>query len=210
MMDQAKELPLKKRTKTRDYLIIEEDFLLNKKRVDELAGYTKKELENPVLFACFGAADSIMQYDFKELAAMGLECVWLGVESPKKDYKKLKGIDLKHLISSLHDHGILTIASMVLGYDFHTEESIWEDIDYMLSLESTFNQFMLYTPLPGTPLFKRAAREGTIRNLPWKDFAYQPPKDGGNSAGGFQKGIPSIGTLSRPGSRDKLQGLSNP
>ncbi len=170
MMDQAQELPLKKRTRTRDYLIIEEDFLLDKKRVDELAGYTKRELENPVLFACFGAADSIMQYDFKELAAMGLECVWLGVESPRKNYKKLKGIDLKHLIGSLHDHGILTIASMVLGYDFHTEESLRQDIDYMLSMESTFNQFMLYTPLPGTPLFKKAARDGRILNLPWKDF----------------------------------------
>ncbi len=170
MMDQTKELPAKKRTGTKDFLIIEEDFLLNKKRVDELAAYTTKELEEPILFACFGAADSIMQYDFADLAAMGLECIWLGVESPNKYYKKLKGIDLKHLVGSLHDHGILTIASMVLGYDFHTEESIKKDIDYLLSLESTFNQFMLYTPLPGTPLFKKAASEGRILNLPWKDF----------------------------------------
>jgi radical SAM superfamily enzyme YgiQ (UPF0313 family)/anti-anti-sigma regulatory factor len=170
IMDQSQGLPLKKRTKSRDFLIIEEDFLLDKKRVEELASYTKRELEHPILFACFGAADSIMQYDFNELAAMGLECVWLGVESPQRYYKKLKGIDLKQLISSLHDHGILTIASMVLGYDFHTEESIQQDIDYMLSLNSTFNQFMLYTPLPGTPLFKKAAREGRILNLPWKDF----------------------------------------
>jgi radical SAM superfamily enzyme YgiQ (UPF0313 family)/anti-anti-sigma regulatory factor len=170
MMDQAQGMPLKKRTRTRDFLILEEDFLLDKKRVTELASYTKKELDKPILFACFGAADSIMQYDLEELASTGLECVWLGVESPDQYYKKLKGIDLKQLISSLHDHGIMTIASMVLGYDFHTEETIQQHIDYMLSLESTFNQFMLYTPLPGTPLFKKALREKRILNLPWKDF----------------------------------------
>ncbi len=170
MIDQAQELPLKKRTKTRDYLIIEEDFLADKKRVDELAYYTKKKLDEPVMFACFGAAASIMQYDVKELAAMGLECVWVGIESPHQYYKKLKGIDLKQMISSLQEHGIMTISSMVLGYDFHTEESIQQDIDYLLSLNSTFNQFMLYTPLPGTPLFKKASQEGRILNLPWKDF----------------------------------------
>ena len=170
MQDQAKELPLKERTLTRDFLIIDEDFLGDKKRVDELASYTSKEVKEPMLFACFGAAASIMQYDFADLAAMGLECVWLGVESPNQFYAKLKGIDLKRMISSLHDHGIMTITSMVLGYDFHTEENIWKDIDYLLSLESTFNQFMLYTPLPGTPLFKKMSQEGRIFNLPWKDF----------------------------------------
>lgn len=170
MTDFYPSLVLKKRTKSREYLIIEEDFLLDKKRVDELAGFTKQETKEPIVFTCFAAADSIMQYDLDELAAMGLDCVWLGVESPKKYYKKLKGIDIKKLVGSLHDRGIMTITSMVLGYDFHTEESIQEDIDYLLSLESTFNQFMLYTPLPGTPLFKKAAKEGRILNLPWKDF----------------------------------------
>ncbi len=158
MIDQSEELPLKRRTKTRDFLIIEEDFLLDKKRVDELASYTKKKIDEPILFACFGAADSIMQYDPKELAAMGLECVWTGVESPMKSYQKLEGIDIKKMIASLHDHGIMTITSMVLGYDFHTEENIHEHIDYLFSLNSTFNQFMLYTPLPGTPLFKKASK----------------------------------------------------
>jgi radical SAM superfamily enzyme YgiQ (UPF0313 family)/anti-anti-sigma regulatory factor len=170
MIDYTQSMSLKKRTKSRDYLIIEEDFLLNKKRVEELAEYTKHEIEKPIAFSCFGAADSIMQYDFEELAAMGLDCVWIGIESPQKIYKKLQGIDLKQLISSLHEHGIMTITSMVLGYDFHTEESIQKDIDYLLSLESTFNQFMLYTPLPGTPLFKKTTKEGRILNLPWKDF----------------------------------------
>ncbi len=170
MMDYTRNMSLKKRTKSRDYLIIEEDFLLNKQRVEELASYTRNEIKEPIVFTCFAAADSIMQYDFDELAALGLDCVWLGVESPGKNYKKLKGIDLKQLVASLHDRGIMTITSMVLGYDFHTEETIQHDIDYLLSMESTFNQFMLYTPLPGTPLFKKASREGRILNLPWKDF----------------------------------------
>jgi radical SAM superfamily enzyme YgiQ (UPF0313 family)/anti-anti-sigma regulatory factor len=170
MMDCAQGMPLKKRSNSRDFLIIEEDFLLNKKRVEELAVFTKEEIAKPVAFSCFGAADSIMQYDFDELAAMGLDCVWLGVESPQKEYKKLKNIDLKKLIGSLHEHGIMTITSMVLGYDFHTEETIWQDIDYLLSMESTFNQFMLYTPLQGTPLYNMASKENRILDLPWKDF----------------------------------------
>jgi hypothetical protein len=170
MMDLGKEMSTGMGIGSKGFLIIEEDFLLDQKRVRELAEYTKKELEIPLRFSCFGSAGAVSQYDPAELAEMGLDTVWIGAESPQKEYKKLKGIDMKKLFDSLHDHGIKTIASMILGYDFHSPDNIQGDIDYLISLKPTFNQFMLYTPLPGTPLYKQYSEENRILDLPWSHF----------------------------------------
>lgn len=155
---------------SKGFLIIEEDFLLNQKRVRELAEYTKKELKIPLRFSCFGSAGAVSQYDPAELVEMGLDTVWIGVESPQKYYHKMKDINLKELFSTLQEHGIKTIGSMILGYDFHTPQNINDDIDYLISIKPTFNQFMLYTPLPGTPLYKEYVKDNRMLNLPWSHY----------------------------------------
>ncbi|MDQ7825556.1 MAG: hypothetical protein RDV48_22340 [Candidatus Eremiobacteraeota bacterium] len=166
----GKDMPVGIGIGSKGFLIIEEDFLLDEKRVRELAEYTRKEIKVPLRFSCFGSAKAVSRYDPEELAEMGLDTVWIGVESKEKGYHKLEGIDMHKLFSSLHDHGIKTIGSMILGYDFHTPQALNEDVDYLISLAPTFNQFMLYTPLPGTPLYERYKKEGRILDLPWARF----------------------------------------
>lgn len=170
MCDLGQDMPVGMGTQSRSFLILEEDFLLDQKRVRELAEFTKKDLKVPFRFSCFGSARAVSQYDPEELVEMGLDTVWIGVESPQKEYKKLNGIDMKRLFSSLHENGIKTIGSMILGYDFHTTQTINDDVGYLISLSPTYNQFMLYTPLPGTPLYTKYKEEERILDLPWNRF----------------------------------------
>jgi len=170
MIRLGQDMPVSVGINSKGFLIIEEDFLLNQKRVKELAEYTRKELGVPLRFSCFASAGAVSKYDPEELLEMGLDTVWIGVESRNNEYHKLAGVDMKKLFSSLHDHGIKTIASLILGYDHHTPETVQEDIDYLISLSPTFNQFMMYTPLPGTPLYERYSRENRILDLPWARF----------------------------------------
>jgi radical SAM superfamily enzyme YgiQ (UPF0313 family) len=169
--------------------IMEEDFLLYKKRVMELAEYTKKEVKKPVRMAGFSSIKSINMYDPIFLAEMGIETLWIGIEAKsskdirdrKKDikkeingkkvdissYQKMDNIDVKKSIKSLHDVGINTLISMIIGLEHHTEELIKNDLEYHLSLEPTLSQFLVYTPIPGTPLYECLDKEGRIlKDLP--------------------------------------------
>jgi hypothetical protein len=44
----------------------------------------------------------------------------------------------------------------------HTPENIDQVIDYAVSHDTDFHQFMLYTPLPGTPLYEHHRTNGTL------------------------------------------------
>ena len=56
---------------------------------------------------------------------------------------------------------------MVIGLEHHTEELIKKDLEYHLSLEPTLSQFLIYTPIPGTPLYECLDKEGRIlKDLP--------------------------------------------
>jgi len=50
----------------------------------------------------------------------------------------------------------------------HTPENMDAVIDYAVSHETVFHQFMLYTPIPGTPLYERHRQDGSL--LPERSF----------------------------------------
>jgi len=43
----------------------------------------------------------------------------------------------------------------------HTPDNIMAEIEHAVSHDTDFHQFMLYTPVPGTPLYQQMAEEGT-------------------------------------------------
>ncbi len=153
--------------------IIEEDFLLQKERAREYLECVKRDREHPIRISCFASAYSIAQWDPQDLVRMGIETVWIGVESRQAHYTKLKGLDLKGIFETLHSHGINTLASLILGHDFHTVESIREDLEYLLSLNPSLSQFLIMTPACSTPLFERLREEGRLLDVPhehWDGF----------------------------------------
>lgn len=153
--------------------IIEEDFLLQKKRALEYLDCLKKDVKSQVRISCFASAHSAAQWDPKDLVRMGIETVWIGVESKQATYSKLKGVDVKALFETLHSHGINTLASLIIGHDFHTVAGVWEDLDYFISLNPSLSQVLIMTPACSTPLFDRLKREGRMLDVPdrhWDGF----------------------------------------
>ena len=58
----------------------------------------------------------------------------------------------------MQSHGIRVLGSSIIGLEEHTPENIDEVIDYAVGHNTDLHQFMLYTPIPGTPLVRRTAR----------------------------------------------------
>ena len=97
-----------------------------------------------------------------ELVELGISWVWMGLESPKSSYNKLRGADIGQLTRELREHGIRVQGSTIIGLEHHTPDNIVEEIESAVGYQTDFHQFMLYTPVPGTPLYQEMADQGRL------------------------------------------------
>ena len=75
------------------------------------------------------------------------------------------------LVKDLRDNGISVLASGILCLEHHTKENMQEDVDFLVGLNSDFVQFMLFTPLPVTALYKKLKKCGQLKfDLPFEEW----------------------------------------
>src|ERR1022692_4092498 len=110
----------------------------------------------------FSSVNAIRKYTMEELVQLGVSWIWVGLESPNSSYAKLKNSDTRALAAELRQHGIKILGSTIVGLEHHTPANIHEEIEYAVSHGTDFHQFMLYTPVPGTPLFAQMQQEGRM------------------------------------------------
>ncbi|MCL5742749.1 MAG: cobalamin-dependent protein [Acidobacteria bacterium] len=144
--------------KVRSFFIMDENFLLYRKRALELLDCLKDANKAWALYV-FASANAIRQYSMEELVQLGVSWIWMGLESPRASYAKLHGTDTVALTRELHSHGIKVLGSTIIGLEHHTPENIEAEIEHAVSHETDFHQFMLYTPAPGTPLYAEMLAE---------------------------------------------------
>jgi len=156
-----------KRRSARRMAIVDEDFLADREKIVELARLNAQIIDKPILYQCLTSVGSLSQYDDMELLTSGLHGAWIGIESNRAQYPKLKHVDIGRLVTRLKDLGISVLASMILGYDWHDEDTIEEDFQYLMSLAPTFTQFMLYSPCPQTPLYKKMLAADRLLDVPY-------------------------------------------
>jgi hypothetical protein len=146
---------------TRRFFMMDENFLLYKKRALELLDCMKAGGKAWALYV-FSSANAIRKYDIRQLQELGVEWIWLGLESPQSGYQKLNGTDTLSLTRELQSHGICVHGSTIIGLEHHTPENIDGEIAHAVAHDAVFHQFMLYTPMPGTPLHRQTAAEGRL------------------------------------------------
>jgi radical SAM superfamily enzyme YgiQ (UPF0313 family) len=147
--------------KVRSFFIMDENFLLHKKRAMELLDRMKAKGKSWALYV-FSSANAIRKYSIKELVELGISWIWMGLESPRSSYAKLQDSDTLALTKELRQHGIKLLGSTIVGLEHHTPENIREEIEHAVAHETDFHQFMLYTPVPGTPLYQEMQEQGRM------------------------------------------------
>jgi radical SAM superfamily enzyme YgiQ (UPF0313 family) len=150
------------------FFIMDENFLLQKDRAMELLDKMKAH-GKPWSLYLFSSANAIKKYTMRELVELGVAWIWLGLESPRSAYGKLKGTDSRELTAELQSHGIRILGSSIVGLEHHTPENIVGEIEHAVAHDTDFHQFMLYTPVPGTPLYNEVESRGDL--LPGIDLA---------------------------------------
>jgi hypothetical protein len=145
----------------KSFFMMDENFLLHKRRALQLLDHMKAGNKAWSLYV-FSSANAISQYSMRELVELGVSWIWMGLESPRSSYLKLQGADTLKLTRELRQHGIKLLGSTIVGLEHHTPENIHDEIEHAVAHDTDFHQFMLYTPVPGTPLFAEMTQQGRM------------------------------------------------
>lgn len=157
-----------KKNTIRNISILDEDFLADRRKLEEMIPLNARVVDKPILFSCMGSLKSLSQYTTDELVSMGNFGVWIGIESKYSNYKKSLNIDAAKVITELKENGIVPLTSFIIGCDWHDEKTIEEDFQYLISLRPVFSQATLYSPCQKTPLYDRMLREKRLLDVPYK------------------------------------------
>ena len=134
-------------------------FSINKKHTIEFAN----ELINRNINIKFIIETHLRILDeelIKLLKKAGLAAVKVGVESANTEVLKnanrftIKKDDQLKKIRELEKNKIQVSAMFILGFPSDEEESMNKTILYAKKLNTTYAQFSVWTPYPGTPVFK--------------------------------------------------------
>jgi hypothetical protein len=152
------------------FFVMDENFLLHRKRAMRLLELMQQHNKAWALYV-FSSANVLRSYTMDELVALGISWVWMGLEGRDSQYSKLKGMDTLALVREFQEHGIRVLGSSIIGLEEHTPDNIDAAIDYAVEHDTEFHQFMLYTPIPGTPLWTELERRGDLTDPQCLDVA---------------------------------------
>jgi hypothetical protein len=147
--------------KVRSFFVLDENFLLQRKRALRLLEMMEQHGKSWSLYV-FSSARVLKSYTLKQLVGLGISWVWMGLEGSGSQYAKLNGVDTRALVKTLQSHGIRVLGSSILGLEHHTPDNIHQIIDEAIAHNTDFHQFMLYTPIAGTPLYAQHQAQGTL------------------------------------------------
>jgi hypothetical protein len=155
----------------RSFFVMDENFLLHRPRALRLLERMRERDKAWSLYV-FSSANALRRYSDEELLGLGVSWVWLGLEGEASRYAKLQHVDTRALVRRLQGLGIRVLGSSIVGLPEHSAENIDAAIDFAVAHDTEFHQFMLYTPVAGTPLHAEHRAAGTLL-----DEADCPPAD---------------------------------
>jgi len=146
------------------FLILDEDFLLNKKRAMQFRECVIKGGKKLSIFA-FSSIKAISQYTVEEILEMGIDGFWIGYEGTRSNYAKQQGRPIAEILTEFREHGITVLASMIVGFDYQNQEVVAEELAGLMKVKPALAQFLIYGPVPGTPFHERIIKENLLHDI---------------------------------------------
>ncbi|MEN6355453.1 MAG: radical SAM protein [Armatimonadota bacterium] len=112
--------------------------------------------------------------------------LYIGFESVNpatlKEYNKRQSVEeIAESIRILHEYGIMTHGMFVFGAENDDAQSLRETLKFALKNNIDTTQFLILTPLPGTPYYDKMVSEDRLLTREWQLYdgqhvVYQPVK----------------------------------
>jgi len=165
----------------RDFLIYDDTFTVNRKRVLKICDLIISEGLN-INWDCRARVDTVDEKLLEKMKKAGCIGIHYGIEAgTEKVLKNLrKQIDIKkakEVCRVTKSLGIKTLVYFMLGSPGETRQDIEETFRLMLELKADFVHLTIFTPFPATELYLKGLETGIIKNDYWREFARNPSKD---------------------------------
>ena len=149
------------------FTFYDDAFTVNRQHTLEMCADIKaRKLD--VTWDCETRVDAVDKELLEKMHDAGCITIWFGVESGSERildqmHKKIKPEGVRAAFKMSQKAGMMTIASAVIGFPGETEETAWETINFINSLNPDDIGFYVATPYPGTPMYEQVVKNGWLR-----------------------------------------------
>ncbi len=145
------------------YIVIDEDFFLHRRRAMEFLECVR-EGGQALSIMGFGSVRGLSQFTAREVAEMGFDLIWNAFEGAESGYTKQRGKPLPELYRELKSVGCGTLTSMIIGFPYQDEATVWREFEALMALEPALVQCLIYFAFPGTPFHEQVIKEDRYRD----------------------------------------------
>jgi anaerobic magnesium-protoporphyrin IX monomethyl ester cyclase len=149
------------------FTFYDDTFTVNQDRVEKIC----KEIQDRKLkikWDCETRVDLVTRDLLSKMRRAGCIAVWFGVESGSQQVleamkKKLSLNQTKKAFKWAEEAGMMTIASVILGFPGETSETAWETVKFVEELNPSDVGYYIATPYPGTPMYDHVKSMGWLK-----------------------------------------------
>jgi len=165
----------------RDFLIYDDTFTVIKKRVADICDLIiKKKLD--IRWDCRARVDTVDEEILVKMKKAGCIGIHYGIESGS--LKVLKNINkgitpeqARDVCALTRKIGLKVLTYFMIGLPGETMADMEETFSMMKSIRADYAHLTIFTPFPGTELYRFGMESGIIKKDHWKKFAENPEDD---------------------------------
>jgi radical SAM superfamily enzyme YgiQ (UPF0313 family) len=149
------------------FTFYDDAFTINRKHTLEMCADIKARGLD-VEWDCETRVDCVDKELLEKMRDAGCITIWFGVESGSekilgKMHKSINREQVRSAFKMAQKADMMTIASAVIGFPGETEETAWETINFINSLNPDDIGCYVATPYPGTPMYDEVVKNGWLR-----------------------------------------------
>jgi radical SAM superfamily enzyme YgiQ (UPF0313 family) len=149
------------------FTFYDDAFTVNRQHTLDICADIKARKLN-LEWDCETRVDAVDKELLEKMRDAGCITIWFGVESGSEKilgqmHKKINPEQVRTAFKTAQKAGLMTIASAVIGFPGETEETAWETINFINSLNPDDIGFYVATPYPGTPMYEQVVKNGWLR-----------------------------------------------
>jgi radical SAM superfamily enzyme YgiQ (UPF0313 family) len=149
------------------FTFYDDAFSVDQKRAWQICEEIQKR-NLKIMWDCETRVDMVTKELLQEMKKAGCLAVWFGVEAGSKQVLDAmgKGLTLektKHAFKMAKDCGLMTVASVILGFPEETPETARATIKFVEEIKPDDVGYYIATPYPGTPMYDYVKEKGWLK-----------------------------------------------
>jgi anaerobic magnesium-protoporphyrin IX monomethyl ester cyclase len=150
-----------------NFTFYDDAFTVDQPRVEEICRLLH-ERKLKVKWDCGTRVDMVTRDLLQKMKDAGCIAVWFGVEAGSQEVldemgKGFTATRTKKAFKMAQEIGLMTIASVVLGFPGETRETAMKTVNFIKEINPDDVGYYIATPYPGTPMAEQVKKNGWLR-----------------------------------------------